>query len=673
MLRRNLPLWKAEDSIQETVAFCEETGIEEIIWKVDAEEFNSGFTSAELVQEYLPWLEKARDLQSQKAIAFSINPWLTLNHTGRCRYPDGPPHGFWWRVKPNGKEANELACPLSPGWIEWILETYRLYASTKPDKLWLEDDFRTYADSCNDAGCFCSKHLAAFAESIGGAELSRKELVERLTKLGKPDPIRSQWLDFQGKIMVGVCKELERVVHEVSPSTRLGLMNSWSSDGRWWEEAINALAGPHRPLARTSLAPYQEGRATDFLPDSFDILKETELLPENTENCPELENSLYTEYSKSIRMTRLQIMMSQVLGNPGITMNLFDMVGSPTSEAPRVGKMLKELRPLIDGIASVAGYGGRQRGVSIPFPKRCADATHVETGQGLEGLRFDGDGWAHPLQGSGIPVFMNGVSPVSAVTGQSLRALRDNEIDQLLQGGLLLDGSAASVLCEMGYEDQIGIRPEQRVDRQLMCLSAERDDWAENASPMGPEYISLRHIAKPGGGCERLYPLTMLPGAYASSVYVDPHHRDVMPGMVIFENAWGGRVAVYPFDLSNGITAGFMNWKRRRQLQRIVRWLGRDRVDLFVDGGAWMMPVRRDYQGYTMIAVLNFETDDWEEIILIFEWSGSLDSLGIDLLRDTGEFMRVQPVLLGRDGVNIRIRIPLKVAALDFAVLRIFS
>ncbi|MHB9126244.1 MAG: hypothetical protein ACYC4F_09895 [Armatimonadota bacterium] len=671
ILRRNLPLWKPAETISDTIDFCTDARIREIIWKVDAEEFNHGFTPHELVREYAKWLEEARKAQEEAGIVFSINPWLTQNHIGRARYLGGPPEGFWWRVYPDGEESPEMACPLSPGWREWLIETHRLFAATKPDKLWLEDDFKTFIHHTEKLGCYCPAHLAAFGRYIG-REIGRKELVERVTSSGKPDPIRSQWFDFLGEIMVGICRDLEKAVHKESPGTRLGLMNSWSTDGRWWDEAITVLAGPHRPLARTSLAPYEEGRATNFLPDEFDILKETACLPEGTENCPELENSLYTAYSKSAQMTRLQLMLSQVLGNSGITMNLFDMLGSPTAEEPRIGRMLKEAKPLLDGIAQIAGPGGAPRGVSIPFPKRYADTVHVEPGQGFDAFRFDGEGWAVPLQGSGIPIFLNGESRVSAITGQaSLRALDKKSIELLLSRGLLLDGSAAAVLCEMGYGHLIGVEPGERIDRQKILLSAERDDMAEGVSD--PAYITLRYIAEPNQGQGRLYPLKPLPGAKSASVFVDTNHQAVMPGMTLFENELGGRVAVYSFDLSMRASAGFMSWKRRRQLQKVVCWLGRDSVDLFADGGAWMMPVRRDYEDYTFIAVLNFETDGWYEVALTFEWAGSMKNLRFAHLRSDGELHKIDPLELKRDGENVIACFKVDVPPLDGIVLRLTS
>ncbi len=668
MLRRNLPLWKPAETITETIDFCEKTGIGEIVWKIDPEEFSHGFTPHSMIRDFLPWLEQARDMQERKGIIFSINPWLTLNHANRGRYFDGPPEGFHWRVLPDGGEVTERACPLNLSWLRWLLESYSLYATTKPDKLWLEDDFRTTGVQVCNNGCFCDHHLNAFSELIG-ARISRDELVGRITRPGEPDPIRARWFDFQGEIMVDVCRQLEKVVHQESPDTRLGLMNSWSTDGRWWSDAVQALAGPHRTLARTSLAPYDEGRAVNLLPDESDMLKEIVCLPDGVENCPELDNCSYTPYVKSARMTRLQIILSQVLGFRAITMNLFDMVGGATAEDPRIGTMLSELKPIADGIAGVAGPGGRPRGVSVPFSKCYADAVHVEPNQGFEAFRFDGEGWCMPLQGSGMPIVLNGDGNVSALSGQSARALSRDKIEHLLHHGLLLDGSAAAVLSELGYGTRIGVEPGEMIDRENMLLSAERDDWSESRTSKDPAYMTLRHIARPRVG--RLRPLSLMPGARTTSVFVDPDHEVIMPGMVVFENGWGGRVATYPFDLSVRIEVGFMNWHRRRQLQRIVGWLGRDQVDLFVDGGAWMMPVRRDYPDYTLVSVLNVETDPWDDIVLVFEHSADPNKLRVELLDDQGAFREIHSDLLESDSRNIRLHLPVPVPALDFVALRI--
>ena len=668
-LRRMLPLWKPEETIRETIAFCEAVELDEIVWKIDAEEFNHGFTPHALIQKTLPWLEKARKLQQKKDIVFSINPWLTLNHIGRKRYPDGAPKDWHWRMLPDGSLAQEMACPLSKGWRNWFFEAYRLYATTGPNKLWLEDDFKTFAYQAWTLGCFCDKHIELFSEQIG-QQISREDIVKRVLAPGKPDSLRAKWLDFQGRIMIDLCREVEGIVHAQSPQTRIGLMCSWSPDGRWWEEAINALAGPLRPLARPSLAPYQEGQTIDFIPDRFDILKECACLPEGAEVCPELENSLYTPYSKSARMSRLQIVLSQMLGHRAITMNLFDMVGTPLSANKRIGAMLAKLKPQLNTIARLMSHGSTPRGVTIPFNKLYADYMYADTDQKFDVFRFDGDGWCLPLQASGIPIVINGDDPVYAVTGQSFRCLPKDAIKELLSKSLLIDGSAAMVLCELGYCNEIGVRTEAVLNREDICLSAERNNWEIENPPQYPEYMSLRQICEPG--CGRLYPFELLSGALPFSSFVNPEHVIVMPGMVVYENDLGGRIAAYPFDLSVNPVRGFMNDYRKKQLQHIFRWLSRDRANCIINGGYWMVPIRRDFADYILIGVLNLELDNWEDLTVTLEVKQTNNAkLVIDILDETGTLVPLDYTIIEQTSENLTFKLKKQTQALDFVLMRI--
>ena len=671
ILRRMLALWKPEETIRETIAFCKAVEIDEILWKIDAEAFNHGFTSHALIRKTLPWLEKAKELQQKEGIVFSINPWLTLNHIGRKRYPDGAPKDWHWRMLPDGRVAQELACPLSKGWRSWFLEAYRLYATTQPDKLWLEDDFKTFAYQGWVVGCFCDKHIEVFSKNVS-QKISREDIVKRILAPGKPDSLRAKWLDFQGRFMIDLCEEVEGIVHAQSPRTRIGLMCSWSSEGRWWTEAISALAGSLRPLARPGFAPYHESQTIDFLPGRSEILKECACLPDGTEVCPELENSVYTPYSKSTRMTRLQIALSQMLGHRAITMNLFDMVGTPLSVDKRMGPMLARLKSPLNTIAQLMSPDGLPRGVNIPFEKRYADYAFAEPGQDFDIFRFDGSGWSLPLQASGIPIVFNGEDSVYAVTGQSFRCLSNSQIEKLLSKSLLIDGSAANVLCELGYREKIGVKTGAVLNREDICLSAERNNWEIENSSQHPEYMSLRRICEPD--CGRLYPFELLSGALSFSSFVDPDHAVLMSGMVVYENDLGGRIAAYPFDLSINPTRGFMNDYRKKQLQHIFKWLSHEQVSCIINGGYWMIPIRRDFTNYILIGVLNLESDDWENLTVTLE-TGNLNStkLSIDILDENGILAPAKCTVIEQTKKIVTFRVEKQIKTLDFALLRIRS
>ena len=234
----------------------------------------------------------------------------------------------------------------------------------------------------------------------------------------------------------------------------------------------------------------------------------------------------------------------------------------------------------------------------------------------------------------------------------------------MLKGGLLLDGSGATVLQELGFGQHIGVEPGEMIGRYDTLLATERDDWDGVVPAAEATYLPLYAVAN-----RLLVPFKCLDGARPVSIFVDTDHADVMPGMVLYENDLGGRVAVYPFDFSDGPGEGFMNWQRREQLQRVVRWLGCDSVTIQADGGAWMMPVRWDCNGYVVLAVLNFETDPWDEIELRFDYKGVAESPRVDMMDSHGKFGEVQPTLLNADENKVHLKLSRFVEPMDFIVL----
>lgn len=661
MLRRGLVLAEAEAITDETIAFCVDTGIQEIAWLTDAEAFNHGITPLDIVHQYVEVLHDVQDRCLGAGLIYSLNPWITLKWDDFGRDQRTVHNDFDWRVDIEGKQSNGSACLRSEAWRRYLCEAYRLYASTHPAILWLEDDFKTFMSG---GGCFCQACLHAFSQQVGD-QLDRAALVQRIFAPGKPDPIRAAWIDFLGAEMVETCRRLERAVHSEHAATRLGIMGSWSTDGRWWQEATQVLAGDTAPVSRPSLAPYVEGRATEFIPDAFDIVKEMKAFGPGVEHCPELENSTYTPFSKSMRMTRLQMLLSQLLGNRSITMNLFDTVGTPMDGDPRVGKMLKKTRPCLDALASACGQGGTAKGVRIPWEPRAADHIHLHDGESLPALAGAGEGWAGALQGSGMPVTWDD-APVAAATGRIVQALEHDALLTLLGGGLLLDGSAAAALDDMGYSRYLGVKVAGCHHRYDKALSAE--EIVNDASGASPgTFIDFRRYNQKN----MFYALEPSKGSRVVSRYVNPDREPRFPATVLFQNELGGRVAVHAFDLSEPPSPSFMTWTRKHQLCAITRWLGRGRVDLVVEGGAWMVPLRRDYEDYVFVGILNCETDAWDSMQLTLAWPFEVMPCRVSLTDDSRGWHPIEPAMSIEEG-HLIVAIDRQLAALDFLAVAFF-
>jgi len=666
MLRRTLPIWKPGETIEEAVEYCREYGIGEVIWKIDAEDFSRGHPAHAWIADHLPWLEKARDVLGEHDILSSINPWVTLNHCDRGRNQRGARPDWRWMTDADGTEANSCPCPLSEAFLAWIGEAYRLYASTRPHVLWLEDDLRTHGHQPVRWGCYCDLHMKALGERLGEA-IAREELVARLLAPGAPDPARAVWFDVLGESMVGVARAVGQAVAKEHPETQLGLMCSLAQDGSWWADAMAELGACAEPVARPGLGGYAEGRVTTLLLGNWlNLPEQVCCLPEGTRLAPELEDFPYTPYAKSARTTRVLMGIGQLLGACDVTMNLYDHVGTPMRKSDRYGAMLKETRPLLDALAERCGPGGRGRGVGIPCRPNFREYAQLEEGQTFEHLASNGKGWTEALQGAGFPVVWRDDARVTAMTGQTIRGYGDEEVRAILSRGALVDASALATLDEMGFGELLGMRPGEwisKIDRPLSAEELHDADFGGAAE----RYLTLTGLVEG----ERMNVIEPSGGARVISHCVDPDHERVLPCFTVFENALGGRVAVYPFDLSQGTNPGFMNWTRADQIAAVVRWLGGGCVDLHVEGGAWMIPFRRDYEEYVLVAAVNVELDDWDDVAFTLAWDEGGAPGEVLVASAAGRWEEITPAVCElRDG-ELRVRVGRGVRALDLAAVSI--
>ena len=350
-LRRTLPPWCFDECLAELLDFCQEASIDEIILKVDVEEFSHGIPTVEWLMAYMPKMKKVRDELKKIEVAFSINPWITVGHLDRGRdlrriFPD-----FDWMVGHRGETCKAVACPLSEGWREHTKKLWQMYASLKPNVIWVEDDIRTFNHTPIDFGCFCEKHLEIFSKRAG-EKVSREKLVEAILKPGKPHPWRALWLDLLRDVILDTCSMLAKTVHEVSPKTFLGLMSSGPAihcaEGRDWNKLAEVL-GDGKPIySRPTLWNYNEGALTGLYDSARQIKRTRYVLPKGTIEQTEVENIPFTAFAKSSSFTALQILLSVAHGCDGATLNLFDHMGTTMTLDPDIVEMLSSHRKLVE-------------------------------------------------------------------------------------------------------------------------------------------------------------------------------------------------------------------------------------------------------------------------------------------------------------------------------------
>jgi len=616
-LRRTLPTWSFEENLRELVACLPRYGVDEVIIKVDTEEFTHGQPPLDWVTAYQPKLFRLRDEMRKLGIVYSLNPWITVGHCDRGRDARPQVPGLRTVVGHDGIECTCCACPLSAAWRAHLTQVWTLYAETAPHIVWIEDDIRTFNHAPVTYGCFCPEHLARFSQRVGQT-VSREELVAAMLRPGVPHPWRAAYLDLQAEVMINTVAFIRGVVQRVSPTTSLGLMSSGPRqhclEGRRWPEFVAALAG-NRPLySRPPMGNYNEDSLRGFYYSHDSIKLTRHCLPAGVIEQTEVESYPYTRYAKSVAFTFLEMALSFAYGSHGVTMNLFDHTGTPLETEPWFGAMLKAKKPFLNALAAQAQQPGRYAGVRLLHHDRSSFSRQLPTGAPYGTLGEDGHAMMQALEAHGIPTTYD-ESPIIAASGQTLRAFSEDEIRTMLKGGLFLDAVAACVLMERGFGPELGLANIQKpvgLDQLGAFACEEFFNPAFGGADQKFLTLTIPHL----GGRPDVGLLQLLPGTDTLSALVDPDARRVYPAMSAFQNRLGGRVVVHALAWDScawGVS--FCHPFRSEQLQRVMHWLGNGQLPLVVRGGVWPLALRKECADHTtLLGLFNLGLDPWPQV-----------------------------------------------------------
>lgn len=610
-LRRTLVPWRFDELANELLEKLPAIGVDELIAKVDPEEFTHGQPNLEFVNKFCRKLAGLKIKLEEQGITFSLNPWITFGHNDRGRSGNKNIPGLQTMVGHDGVECECCACALSSAWQEHVKKVWAYYARLKPHAIWVEDDIRTFNHQPVSISCFCPLHMKRFAEIIG-KKVSREELTAAIMKPGKPHAWRKIYLDMQRDIILEVVNMLAETVRGISPDTIFGLMSSGPRmhclEGRDWNKLAKELTNKGKLISRPPLGNYSENslRGLYYSADSIKLTRH--VLPEGTIEQTEVENVPFTKYSKSTSLTFLQMAISFALGCSGVTMNLFDHAGSLMAEDGDIMAMLGREKKYFNALASAAQGCGTQRGVQLLFSEQHA----YEKVLGANGgYCLDSEDYclAETLESMGISTTFSD-EKVRASIGQALRCFSNDDIMRFLGGGLFVDSIAAEVLVERGFGKYIGIdKIESPVNIDAIePLSAEE---YHNKKFGGDKYKMLTLTIPELGGRPSYSHAGISKNAKIISHLVDPDAKRKFISMYAIENSLGGRIVVHLLDWTTACGTAFNHTYRRQQLQNVMCWLGRGNLPSIAPNDAYPLLLRRDFKTHTILSAFNLTLDEY--------------------------------------------------------------
>ncbi len=653
-LRRTIVPWRFDKLAAELLETLPKIGVDELIVKIDVEEFTHGQPNLQWVEKYCRKLKSFKKKIEDKGIVFSLNPWITVGHNDRGRDGSLNISGLKTLVDQNGTQCKCCACPLSTAWQEHIKKVWTQYAKLKTAVIWIEDDLRTFNHQPVEISCFCSLHLSRFSKRLG-QKVTREELVAAITKPGDPHPWRKEYLDMQRDIMLDTVAMIVKDVHDISPETSFGLMSSGPRihclEGRDWGKLAEVMSAGPKLISRPPLGSYSEWSLRGLYYSSDSIKLTRHVLPEGTIEQTEVENVPFTQYSKSVNFTFLQLAVSFALGCDGVTMNLFDHCGSLMAEEPHMLSMLGSEKKYLNALAEAAQGTGWQRGVQLLFSSEHSYEKQLNDNDAYAALISEDGILAETFESLGVTTTYSD-EKVRATIGQSLRCYSDGEIKKMLSEGLFLDAVAARILFERGFGKHIGLKK----IAMPICIDSLEPLAAEeyHNQAFGGEKGKMLTLTIPNLLGRPSYAAAKIsPKAKVISDLVDPDAKRKYPAMFAFENSLGGRVVVHLLDWATSCGIAFNHTYRRQQIQNVMQWVSKNALPAVVPGNVFPLIIRRDLEDHSILTVFNLTLDEYSQTEIDINDERKIKD--VQILSEAGKWQRNKAltVQLNKNTYNI--------------------
>ncbi|MAE62594.1 MAG: hypothetical protein CMJ49_14700 [Planctomycetaceae bacterium] len=617
-----------------------------------------------------PIFDRLRD----DAIAPAINVWWTAgfsDFSGLAR-DQRDDFDFRWAVRADGYKSHACACPQDMAWRRHIREMYGIFARLEPARLWVDDDMRMTLKADTHSPCFCDECIARMRERTGSA-ITRERITAAILA-DPPNTVRDAWLEFQGDLMIEIAKELADAVHAASPQTHVGWMGDnfevLGAEGRCRQRLHQALGTP-TPFYRPSIGAYHDTTAVEHT-HMFSACRLTQAgLPADAILAPEIEHYPHTRFLKSVRSMAMHLCVGQLLGMNDVTMNIYRSEGRLDLADPRedvLSGALAELKPRLQGIADLGICSDQFDGVSLYFHEDVCRHTRgvADLPKPVFLYRYRPFDDTLPLLGIATRY---GVGKVTAFAGEQINCLSDDDREAVFSRGVLMDGRAAESMLLAGHGALAGVR-------SRLGSTPGSFETVEDAA-FGGQVGNPINTRWEGEAIR----FEWLDGARVVSVIRDYDSTERGHGMVLFENALGGRVAVLPYDSQQDVASlgtvwqpncspGFLSFARQAQMVDALRWLNRGPLPLLVPNAPSVYPLLIRQEDRLIVSVTNLLPDPVED--LMFELAApGFELSAVQHLQDDGTWRSVEDAAIERasdDGRTV-VRTPLTVSYLGSAVL----
>jgi len=550
-----------------------------------------GFPAIDVHKRSAELMARAAEKVRKAGILPAVELYDTLGHADLPMFASD---GITWQkmVGPDGTIAGMSNCPRAKGLHEYLRKIMRLYVAFKPSSVWINDDLRMHHHRPVDFGCFCNDCIAEFNDYV--EEFTRQEDRKDWTRETLAAALHEEhngrlrllWTRFGAQSLAIVARVVAEAVHEVSPESRIGLEHCGPEWGLYsgpdWAPTFKALAEVSGQAlgSRPGGGYYTDHRPREVLDKALSIAHQVARLPKEVKVvCPEIENFPHTIMGKTPHGLVVESALDLAYGCNCLSYAILS-IGHETSEAvaPQLQRIAKWRTFLQKYVAE--NEGTKPGGIGVVFGMNHAGRkVHPdEKPFAWAGMSF---GDLYQLPTMGLPLCADKQAPCAAVlTANAMDGLTQGELKGVLAGGVLMDGPAMMRLQERGLGELGGVRA---VRRQVESYERFTCDPL-NGSGAGETWM---HVSFGSSADVVLEPI--VPDVRVLGVYVGDDGKADGAATTVYENALGGRVAVFGYrGLENVVTTA-----RRAQMLALADWVSKGKLPVIIDTPAQVVPVPR--------------------------------------------------------------------------------
>ncbi len=516
--------------------------------------------------------------------------------------PDEPAP-FQKIIRPDWSAAYQM-CPLDPAFQGYIGDAFSHLAALRPAFFMIDDDFRLLAGR---NGCYCPLHLATIKHRLG-QDLDREALLECVRK---DTAVARAYDDVLLGSLLGLAGVIRSAIDAIDPAIP-GSFCTCLGENRYAEPIARCLAGKgRRPVVRINNGRYLCGEMRTFPVRMVHTAMQTAFYDAGTTILAETDTCPHNRYSTGAHLLHAHYAGSIIEGCHGAK-HWLTRIGNPWSSDKQLTsgvayrdiltrhhgfyetlfRAVQESRAAAYVVAALPGDPP-----FVPAPCQGYSDGSVKT-------------WAAVMGVLGLPCnFACRAGLPAMMTGEDVAVFPDDDLRRMVEHGLLLDGPAAEAFTRRGLTDAIGVQAEPWTG---LSVSGER--WGDVILPRDLRYSRLEPRA-PG---VRIHS-SLLHRASG----VNANYSEIGPAVTLFENAAGGRVAVFAASTGQGnsLTApglSFYDEDRKRELVELLGFVCGQQIPFYYPGDAEVyLKLRRFADGSYLMALFNLGHDPLEKIPLI--------------------------------------------------------